>query len=65
MRDLTLTKLSLLTNKCSLEAESYIDPDTYNLTSEMTLPGQLVLCLWGNVAKNPSGTTISPAVGCH
>ena len=53
MQSVMLSKLSLLTHKCSLNAESHISSETYNMTVEMSLPGEMVLCLWGNVAKNP------------
>ena len=53
MQSVILSKLSLLTHKCSLRADSYISSETYNMTLEASLPGKMVLCLWGNVAKNP------------
>ena len=53
MQSVILSKLSLLTHKCTLEADSHISSETYNMTLEVSLPGEMALCLWGNVAKNP------------
>ena len=53
MQSVILSKLSLPTHKCSLNADSHVSSETYNMTVEMSLPGEMVLCLWGNVAKNP------------
>lgn len=53
MQSVVLSKLSHLTHKCSLDADSHISSETYNMTVEVSLPREMVLCLWGNVAKNP------------
>ena len=57
MQSEILSKLSLLTHDCSLHADSHVNMETFNLTLELSLPDQpLLLCLWGNVAKNPRYT---------